>query len=63
VTKSNFDLIIPSDVIKKCHLKDGIYNLNEQLYNSKNATLKVENGLGTVNIEINPLDSFVFEVK
>lgn len=63
VTKSNFDLIIPSDVIKKWHLKDGIYNLNEQLYNSKNATLKVENGLGTVNIEINPLESFVLEVK
>jgi glycosidase len=63
LTTSNFDLKIPSDIIKKWKLKDGSYELNEQLYNSKTATLKVENGVGTIQIEINPLESYVFEVK
>jgi glycosidase len=63
MTKSSFDLKIPADIIEKWHLKDGNYKLNEQLYHSKNAILNVKNGLGTTNIEINPLDSFVFEVK
>jgi glycosidase len=63
LTKSNFDLKIPADIIEKWQLKDGNYKLNEQLYHSKNAILNVKNGLGTINIEINPLDSFVFEVK
>jgi hypothetical protein len=56
-------LKIPSDIIKKWKLKNGSYELNEQLYNSKTATLKVENGVGTIQIEINPLESYVFEVK
>lgn len=63
LTKSNFDLKIPADVIEKWQLKDGNYKLNEQLYHSKNAILNVKNGLATINIEINPLDSIVFEVK
>ena len=63
LTKSNFDLKIPADIIEKLQLKDGNYKLNEQLYHSKNAILNVKNGLGTIKIEINPLNSFVFEVK
>ena len=63
LTKSSFNLKVPADIIKKWNLKNGSYKLKEQLYNTKNASLKVENGIGTINIEINPLESFVFEVK
>ncbi|MBC7439970.1 MAG: alpha-amylase, partial [Flavobacterium sp.] len=63
LTKSSFNLKVPAEIIKKWNLKDGSYKLKEQLYNTKNASLKVENGIGTINIEINPLESFVLEVK
>ena len=61
VTKSNFDLIIPSDVIAKWNLKDGSYPIKDQLYGSE-ATLKVENGVGVVKVNIGLSESFVFKI-
>ncbi len=60
VTKSNFDLKIPSDVISKWNLKDGSYSIKDQLYGSE-ATLKVENGVGDVKLIIGMSESFVFK--
>ena len=61
VTKSNFDLKIPSDVIAKWNLKDGSYPIKDQLYGSE-ATLKVENGVGVVKVNIGLSESFVFKI-
>jgi glycosidase len=61
VTKSNFDLKIPSDVISKWNLKDGSYPIKDQLYGSE-ATLKVENGVGIVKVNIGVSESFVFKI-
>ena len=61
VTKSSFDLKIPSDVISKWNLKDGIYPIKDQLYGSE-ATLKVENGVGVVKVNIGLSESFVFKI-
>jgi glycosidase len=61
LTNSNFDLKIPSDVIAKWNLKEGNYTIKDELYGST-ATLKIENGVGTIKIEIKPSESFVFKL-
>lgn len=61
VTKSNFDLKIPSDVIAKWNLKDGNYPIKDQLYGSE-TTLKVENGVGFMKVIIGISESFVFKL-
>jgi glycosidase len=58
----DLDLQIPSEIIKKWNLKDGTYTLEDQLYNTTKVTLIVENGIGTTNIELDTLNSFIFKV-
>jgi glycosidase len=61
--KSNeFVLRIPSEIIKKWNLKDGIYQLNDELYNAKYFNLEVNNSLGNVKIGIKPLESFILKL-
>ncbi|BDB53498.1 alpha-amylase family protein [Flavobacterium ammonificans] len=59
---SQFELIIPKEIIQKWHLKDGKYTIVDQLYQSK-STLKVINGQGKAKIEMKPSESFIFELK
>ncbi|WP_430429326.1 alpha-amylase family protein [Maribacter litoralis] len=58
----SFDLKIPVDLVDLWKLKEGIYPLHDALYGHKNS-LRIENGEGHVFIELNPLESFIFEVK
>jgi glycosidase len=58
----NFDLKIPTDVISSWKLKDGSYNLKDQLYGST-AVLKVENGVGVVNVVIGKSESSIYQLK
>jgi len=58
----SFDLKIPVDLVDLWKLKEGIYPLDDALYGHKNS-LRIENGEGHVFIELNPLESFIFEVK
>ena len=68
---SNFDdlvnydleLQIPSEIIKDWKLKDGIYELEDQLYKTTKATLIVENGAGLTNIKLDTLNSLIFKVN
>nr|WP_245946013.1 alpha-amylase family protein [Flavobacterium magnum] len=62
VTKSQFNLIIPADVIRNWSLRDGTYRLQDQLYLKEGATLFVNNGVGTIAVTINPSESFVFKL-
>ena len=59
---SQFELIIPKEIIQKWHLKDGKYTIVDQLYQSK-STLKVINGQGKAKIEMKPSESFIYELK
>lgn len=59
---SQFELIIPKQIIQQWHLKDGRYTIVDQLYQSK-STLKVINGQGKAKIEMKPSESFIFELK
>lgn len=59
---SNFELIIPNDIIQKWNLKDGIYTIIDQLYHKKSTQLRVENGEGKAKISIGPSESFIFQL-
>lgn len=56
-----FELKIPHDIIQKWLLKDGVYEVEDALYGSKK-NLKVENGIGKIDIVLEPLQSFVFKI-
>lgn len=62
VTTSSFDLKIPKDVIRQLELTDGEYKIKDELYNKSIVKLLVTNGEGTVNIKINPSESFIFKL-
>ncbi len=56
-----FELKIQHDIIQKWLLKDGVYEVEDALYGSKK-NLKVENGIGKIDIVLEPLQSFVFKI-
>jgi glycosidase len=61
VTTSHFELILPEDVIKSWNIKDGLYDVKDQLYGST-AQLKVTNGKGTIQLNVKPSESFIFKL-
>lgn len=56
-----FELKIPEEVISKWNLNEGLYEIEDTLYGTKKS-LKVENGIGKVDIVLNPLQSFIFKI-
>ncbi|MBP2282525.1 glycosidase [Flavobacterium sp. CG_23.5] len=62
LTTSNFELKIPSDIIKKWNLKDGNYILTDQLYKKSSIRLQVQNGEGKAQITIAPSESFIYQL-
>jgi hypothetical protein len=60
---SEFELKIPSDIISKWNLKEGEYQLTDQLYQIKKFALKVQNGEGKAKISIEPSESLILELK
>lgn len=58
-----FELQIPKDVISKWQLSDGDYNVSDQLYNQFNSNLKIENGIGKIQISIHALESFILKIQ
>jgi hypothetical protein len=63
VHTSHFELKIPEDIILKWHLKDGKYTIIDQLYQNSTLTLEVVHGQGKVQIAIQPLESFIYQLK
>ncbi|MCL5127331.1 alpha-amylase family glycosyl hydrolase [Algibacter sp. L4_22] len=59
----DFHLKIPENIIKSWQLSDGEYELEDQLYHKVLLKLVVENGLGNVNINLMPLESFILKMK
>ncbi|MGF1559727.1 MAG: alpha-amylase family glycosyl hydrolase [Flavobacteriaceae bacterium] len=56
-----FRLRIPEDMVGKWSLGEGKYPLKDMLY-GKNAQLIVTDGIGTIEISLNSLESFIFKV-
>lgn len=58
-TTSHFNLTIPASIVKAWGLKSGSYPVKDALYGTT-AILKVANGVGTVQVSIAPLQSFIY---
>jgi len=58
-----FELQLPEDLVKTLDLKDGDYEVKDQLYNTYTSTLKVNNTKAQVRIDIKPLESFILKIK
>lgn len=56
-----FELRLPHEVINAWELTDGNYQLTDVLYGSTQ-TLSVQDGIGKVRVDVNPLESFIFEL-
>ncbi len=57
-----FNLKIPKDIIESWGLQDGTYPLVDQLYDIYKTDLVVKDSKGTVNIRLNPLESFILKL-
>ncbi|MFQ3173219.1 MAG: glycosidase [Flavobacterium sp.] len=62
INDSSFELKIPSDIIRKWNLKDGIYTITDQLYKRSKARLEVVSGEGKVLITVAPSESFIYQL-
>jgi glycosidase len=58
-----FDLYLPKEVILNWDLSDGVYQITDELYKEKSFKLKVEEGIGSINLKIDSLDSFILKLK
>ena len=58
----DFQLKVPSEISKEWKLEDGTYDLEDGLYGSKQ-NLHVINGIGNIDVHLNPLESYIFELK
>lgn len=54
-----FELKLPEDVIAQWQLKDGKYPLQDKLFDDFKTTLSVVNGQGKIQVELNPLQSYI----
>lgn len=59
----NGPLKIPADIMAKWSLQDGSYPLQEMLYGSNKLSLVVEKEIGTIKVDLKPLESLVISVK
>ncbi len=58
-----FELGLPQDIIEKWNLKDGEYQLEDQLYKTNTPSLKVGNNQARVRIDVKPFESFILKIK
>ncbi|MFH4964817.1 alpha-amylase family glycosyl hydrolase [Gaetbulibacter sp. M235] len=58
-----FELQLPEDLVSKLDLKDGDYQVTDQLYGSYTSTLKVIDHKASVRIDVKPLESFILKLK
>nr|WP_299387372.1 alpha-amylase family protein [Allomuricauda sp.] len=59
----DLDLKIPAELISKWDLTQPEYLLKEELYGNVNPVLKIENGQGSVNLKLGPLESYILRVQ
>ncbi len=58
-----FTLEIPNDIMRSWEIEDGKYTLSDQLYEEYNAELKIENGVGSLPVKLEPLGSYILKIK
>lgn len=58
----SFDLKVPGEIIGAWQFKEGEYPLKEKLYGEVNSKLIVADGKGSIAVELEPLQSYIFKV-
>ena len=58
-----FDLKIPEEILKSWNMEEGSYSLTDQLYGTYETVLKIENGEGSLQIELGELESFILKLN
>ncbi|MBT8395249.1 MAG: alpha amylase C-terminal domain-containing protein [Bacteroidia bacterium] len=58
-----FELDLPKDIIEKWNLKEGEYQVEDQLYNNYTSILKVDKNHAQVRVDVKPLESFILKIK
>ncbi|AXP81534.1 Alpha-amylase precursor [Mariniflexile rhizosphaerae] len=57
-----FQLKIPQDIIKAWDLVDGNYKVKDELYKAFSSAIVVKNGVGSIKIKLESLESFILKV-
>jgi glycosidase len=58
-----FKLLVPQEVIYAWQLEDGVYEFEDMLYEEFSAKLIVTNGQGNIRVQLQPLESFILQLK
>lgn len=58
-----FNLKIPKNIIDSWNLADGDYELEDALYNQYKTQLNVDRGIGSMQINLKPLESFILKLN
>ena len=58
-----FQLLVPQEVISSWQLEDGAYEFEDKLYEKYSAKLSVTNGQGNILVKLEPLESFILQLK
>lgn len=58
-----FQLLVPQEVISSWQLVDGIYEFEDKLYNEYASKLIVTNGQGNIQVRLEPLESYILQLK
>lgn len=58
-----FELKIPEGLISEWDLKEGKYNLKDQLYGKVTTVLKMDNNLASMNVKLEPLESLILKLN
>ena len=58
-----FELQLPENLVSQLQLKEGNYELKDQLYKRYKSTLKVVNNKASVRIDIKPLESYILKIN
>jgi len=61
-TEHNFQLKLDDETVQVLNLKNGVYELTDQLSGKQNFELEVKNGIGFINVEIMALESFILKL-
>lgn len=59
----SFSLRIPTEIILKWNLTEASYDATDELYGAVNSELKIEDGLGNIEVNLKPLESVILKIK
>lgn len=55
-------LKVPTDLLKKWNIKDASYDVKDQLYGKFNSKLIVQNSEGSIEVKLEPLESYILKL-